>query len=580
MELPQIVCSGILDDMPSGLVLSTLDGLVLYRNRAASQMIPVLEYQYQLFDLLPTAWNVVEDSVPRQSVMAGANGEELTAVISKTSLDGETPGLLVIFHNPEVLPGSLASPFGEPVSAYEALGAILSSSFDGLWLIDKSGTVLMINQGAERIHRLKKSQIIGKNINELSNMKVMDRSITREVFRHRKTITINQKLPRIDREILATAHPVFDGNDELKFVVIVDRDVTELNRLRREIQESQIHQERFRYQALNPAGNESLVDNGVINSSAMKRVYQQAIQAAQTESTILVTGESGVGKGFFVRLIHDASKQKKGPLTHLDCGAIPESLIDSELFGYESGAFTGARKEGRPGYLETANNGTLFLDEISELPISAQVKLLRFLDSNEFVRVGGVETRKSQARIVAATNKNLEEMVANGEFRKDLYFRLNVVPLLIPPLRTRQDEIPYLIQHYLNIINTRNQTGKTIGRRAMDLLLAYSYPGNVRELINIVEQMMVLSSHDHLGVEDLPQHVTMDVFPLAAWTGSKGWKLKEAVDALEREMIQEALTRFGTQRKAADFLGIDQSTLARKAKKYGICWEMVIHRDD
>jgi PAS domain S-box-containing protein len=459
----------------------------------------------------------------------------------------------------------------------QALEAVFSSSFDGLWLIDHTGTVVMINQGAERIHQLNKKDVIGKDIRELSEMQVMDRSITLEVFRHKSSLTINQTLPRIDKEILVTATPVFGDNGELKFVVVLDRDVTELVRLRRELKAIQKVAGGPSHPLPMPLKNEALQGFGIVVSEAMKRVYRQAMQAASSDSTIMLMGESGVGKGYLAAQIHNGSLRKNDSLIHLNCGALPQSLIDSELFGYERGAFTGARQEGKPGFLEAAADGTLFLDEISELPFSAQVKLLQFLDTNEFIRVGGTTARKSNARIIAATNRDLEEMVHRKEFRKDLYFRLNVVPLRIPPLRERRESLPWLIDYFLKRMNARNQREKRIHHKAMHHLCQYDYPGNVRELAHLVEQLVVLSPHDEIGIDDLPQHILSGGPTIDAWTVAKGWNLKTAQEVLEREMICKALHRFGSQRKAADFLGIHQSTLARKIEKLGISSDVILH---
>ena len=465
------------------------------------------------------------------------------------------------------------------IKAHEALNAILSSSFDGLWLIDKNGYVLLVNQGAERIHCLPKDELVNKHVTELSSMQVMDRSITLEVLKYKKSLSITQKLPRINREILATAHPVFDKEGEVKYVVIIDRDITELNSLRRKIRKNEQQKSKGHRDTINSSREGSVIEDGVINSKRMRQVYQKALQAAQTDSTILVTGESGVGKGFLVRLIHENSLNESRPFVHLDCGTIPESLIDSELFGYKKGAFTGANSDGKAGFLETADKGTLFLDEISELPINSQKKLLRFLDSKEFIPVGGVTTKRSSARVIAATNRDLKAMTASGLFRQDLFYRLDVVPIVIPPLRERLEDIPIMINYFLNKLNLANNTHKIIDREVIDVLVRYPFPGNVRELANIVEQMAVLSPFDVIKVEDVPRHLFQKIPLLAIWTGNQGWNLKKAVRELEREMIADALKRFGSQREAAKHLSIDQSTLARKAKKLGIRQEMVIHQD-
>jgi transcriptional regulator with PAS, ATPase and Fis domain len=295
---------------------------------------------------------------------------------------------------------------------------------------------------------------------------------------------------------------------------------------------------------------------------------------------VLIQGESGVGKGLFARLIHNSSARKNGPFIRVDCGAIPESLIESELFGYEGGAFTGAKAKGKPGRFEMAEDGTLFLDEIGELPLNIQVKLLRFLEDSEIVPIGGTKTKKIDARIIAATNQNLEKMVEQKAFRRDLFFRLNVVPLCIPPLRERKEAIPSLIHHFLEKFNKKCRTSKVILPSAVDSLCRYSFPGNIRELANLMEQLVVLSPSHSIGEEDLPSHVReANRNVLITTSGRIEWNLKEATENFEKELIKRALKVFGSQRKASGPLGVDQSTLARKAKKYRILADAIMHRN-
>ncbi|MEJ2170218.1 MAG: sigma 54-interacting transcriptional regulator, partial [Desulfobacterales bacterium] len=231
------------------------------------------------------------------------------------------------------------------------------------------------------------------------------------------------------------------------------------------------------------------------------------MRIARVDSSVLITGESGVGKGLIAGLIHDASARAERPLIHINCGTIPDNLIEAELFGYEKGAFTGAKQQGKAGYFEMADGGTLFLDEIGELPLALQVKLLHFLETGEVVRIGSTRSRRIDARILTATNRNLERMVADGGFRKDLFFRLKVVPLAIPPLRQRVEDIPPLIGVFLDKFNRKCGVRKTISSAAADCLRHYPYPGNVRELANLIEQLVVLTPGDRIDSGDLPAAV-------------------------------------------------------------------------
>jgi PAS domain S-box-containing protein len=459
------------------------------------------------------------------------------------------------------------------------LEAIIDSSYDGLWICDREGKVIRINRASEKINGVKADQVLGKRMEDLVREGLIDRSVTLEALKARAAITIIQKL-RNGKQILVTGNPFFDDQGEMSLVVVNERDITELDNLRNELEESRALARRYRSELSRIGSEKDLLSQMVIRNEAMHQVFDRAMKVAKVDSTVLIQGESGVGKGFFVRLIHRASKHKDGPFIRVDCGAIPESLIESELFGYEDGAFTGARSKGKPGHFEIAEGGTLFLDEIGDLPLNVQIKLLRFLEGNEIVRVGGTTTRKINTRVISASNQDLEEMVAQGRFRKDFFFRLNVIPLHIPPLRERVDEIPALINFFLKQCNDKCSANKLILPKAVDCLCRYSFPGNIRELANLVEQLVVLTPGKRIDLKDLPSHILRDESKPNPGLFGDEWNLPKSVAILEREMILRALKVYGSQRKAAGPLNIDQSTLARKAKRYGIRADAIIHNDD
>ncbi len=459
------------------------------------------------------------------------------------------------------------------------LDAIIDSSYDGLWVCDRYGKVVRINRASEKINGVNAKQVVGRKMEDLVREGLLDRSVTVEVLRARAAITIIQKL-RNGKQILVTGSPVLDDHGEISLVVVNERDITELNRLRNELEESRALARRYRSKLSQAQGKKNLLSQMVIRSESMHRVLDMAMKVAHVDSTVLIMGESGVGKGAFAKVIHMASRRKDGAFIRIDCGSIPESLIESELFGYEEGAFTGARAKGKPGHFEIAEGGTLFLDEIGNLPLNVQAKLLRFMEENEVVRIGGTTTKKINTRVIAATNRNLEEMSTKGEFRQDLLFRLNVVPLKIPPLRGRMDDIPPLICFFLKQFNKKCSMNKAILPRAVDCLCRYSFPGNIREVANLVEQLVVLTPGDHIDLEDLPSHVLMGESKKDVYLTRDGRNLPEAVASLEREIIVNALKTYGSQRKAAGPLGINQSTLARKAKRYGIRTDSIVHYDD
>jgi DNA-binding NtrC family response regulator len=322
--------------------------------------------------------------------------------------------------------------------------------------------------------------------------------------------------------------------------------------LRREIEERGVRQEKI-----------------IHRSAQIEELINLAGRVAKSSATVLIQGESGTGKELFARLIHSLSPRSHKPMITVNCAALPETLMESELFGHERGSFTGATQR-RVGRFELADEGTLFLDEIGEVPPSVQVKLLRFIQEGEYERVGGNQTLKSDARLVSATNEDLEAMVREGRFREDLFFRLNVIPLKIPPLRERREDISALMDHFA--ARYAKQNGKRIegmSREAVDRLIKYDYPGNVRELENIIERAVVICRGSVISIEDLPfkeekarsTHVSEE---------QKG-ALRETLDVLERRMIQEAMEAAGSnQTQAAARLGLSERMLRYKLKKYGL----------
>lgn len=279
----------------------------------------------------------------------------------------------------------------------------------------------------------------------------------------------------------------------------------------------------------------------------MIKALRQALKVSSVNSSVLLLGESGVGKGLFADLIHKNSPRAENPLIKINCGAIPESLIEAELFGYEKGAFTGAQAS-KPGYFEIADNGTVFLDEIAEPPLSSQVKLLRFLEDGRITRLGGTKSRTVDVRVLAATHRNLEEMVKQGSFRLDLYYRLNVIPLSIPAVRERTDCILPLIRHYVEQFCAKNGLKKRLTRAAMDALLAYPYPGNVRQLMNICERLVVMTETEMVDLKDLPSdvvtHQEEGSLPQLGW--QEQMSLQQTVDSVERTVLTQAWEHYGT----------------------------------
>ncbi|MGO9372796.1 MAG: sigma-54-dependent transcriptional regulator [Syntrophobacteraceae bacterium] len=338
--------------------------------------------------------------------------------------------------------------------------------------------------------------------------------------------------------------------------------------LKRAIEHKDLKEENvaLRYQILEQHRLERLIGQ----SAPMHHLYRIIKRVAKTDSTVLVTGESGTGKELIANAIHDQSPRREMPFVPINCGAIPEELLESELFGHEKGAFTGAFKE-RRGRFELANKGTVFLDEIGEMSPKLQVKLLRFLQETKFQRIGGSRTVEVDVRILAATNKDLERAVAENEFREDLFYRLNVIPIHVPPLRERDGDIALLIQHFLKQhCLKKNIPQKQMSAAAIESFEQYDWPGNVRELQNVIERLVILTDTDEIQIHDLPKRMqaAQKAEPRHIELGEDGINLKETLDDLENRLILDALQRSGgVKNKAAKLLGLNRTTLIEKMKK-------------
>ncbi len=455
------------------------------------------------------------------------------------------------------------------------LNSVIESSFDGLWISDGKGKVLRINKASEKINEVKASEVVGKNVRDLIKEGYYNKSVTLEVLEKKTSVSLMQKV-RSGRSILVTGTPIFDDEGNIKLVVVNERDITYLKELEEKLRESQVLTKTYQYELSKIQLRNLEKDNIIFKSEAMGKVMGTALRICNLDCCVLLLGESGVGKSLIAKLIHKHSSRSNGLFMQINCGAIPESLIESELFGYEKGAFTGAKKEGKPGILELADKGTLFLDEIDQLPFSLQAKLLHFLEDKEILRVGGTKYRKVDVRIIAASNQNLESLVKEGKFREDLFFRLNVIPIYIPPLRKRPEDIPPLVSFFLNKYNRKFKKDTSISSEAVDILCEYNFPGNVRELSNLIERIVVMAENKKIESKNIPQYVRNSVSPFSL--EKEELPLKKAVEKVESFIIRKALERYGSQNKTARALGVNQSTIARKIKKYGINSNVIMHK--
>ena len=367
---------------------------------------------------------------------------------------------------------------------------------------------------------------------------------------------------------MLTSIPLYKG-DRLQYVLTWCRDLTNFSQLCDDLQ-SAIEKNKLISEELEFYRKMTTSQNMIGKCPQMIALMKTVEYVAGTDATVLITGESGVGKEVLTNEIYQRSGRKGKPFIRVNCASIPESLMESELFGYERGAFTGAVKS-KPGMFELANHGTLLLDEVGELPRALQPKLLRALQEREIIRVGGISTIPVDVRLIAATNQDLEAMVEGGTFRRDLYYRLNLIPLHIPPLRERGDDIPLLAVHFLEKFNAKYGKKKELTDEAMQIMKEYPWPGNIREMENLLERLVIIGEEHWLTAPRL-MAILENGDGAALRLDPSGASLKDMVADYEKKLLKEALTRYGTTYKTAQALNTSQPTVARKAKLYGLEW--------
>lgn len=447
---------------------------------------------------------------------------------------------------------------------------ILNLFHDGIYISDSSGITLLVNEPYERLSGISAANVVGKNVLELKKSGVFSSIVNPEVVKTAETVTSVQEVN--GRKVVLHGHPVLDENGKVALVVTFVRDITVFSRLKEEIasQKSLVDYYQKQVSILNPE-DVFLNDGMVAASSASKKILKSLENIAPSDVTLLILGETGVGKDVLAKRVHRQSLRAHARFLKIDCSAIPENLVESELFGYAPGAFTGARAKGKQGFFERADGGTLFLDEVGELSLSMQTKLLRAIHDQEVIRVGSTSVTKVDVRIIAATNQDLEESVAKGTFRSDLFYRLKVAVVKIPPLRERKDDILPLMMVFLYRFNKKYDKHVKLSSKVENTLINYDWPGNVRELENMIHSSVVKSLKGRISYKDLPNGLatgTQRPETLSSFGSYDIGKrpLKEIIGNIERELINEALTVYKSVSKVAEVLQVDRSTVFRKTR--------------
>ncbi|MEW6401671.1 MAG: sigma 54-interacting transcriptional regulator [Chloroflexota bacterium] len=553
----------VLDSLCSAVIVTDIEGNIAFLNKSAEELTGSLKdvggqplervmQGSKIGEVLANGDRVLGNKVQFKNRMYLSDA---TPILENGEIKGAVAILLDISKSYEV---------SRQLEAVEQLNyelnALFDLSADGLVICNGEGIPLKINPAYEQIVGIKAEDFIGKHVTELVHRGVMKDLVTTKVLETRQVASIYQEIR--GREVLLTGAPVFDERGRIVRVIANVRDLTELNSLRRRLSESAVKLALYQNE-LSRLNAESIGDGAIINSPEMQKVMDLALRVAPVDTIVLITGESGVGKEVIARVIHETSARTQGPFVQINCGALPPTLIESELFGYDSGAFTGARAEGKEGLFEAATGGTLLMDEIGDLPIELQVKLLRAIQKQEFTRLGGTKVIKVDVRILASTNLDLTSLVEAGKFRKDLFFRLNVVNIHVPALRERASDIPPLVDFFVRRFGKRYNLYKRVPADLMERFLGYSWPGNIRELENTIERLVVLSHGDLLD----GSFFDASIFPNI--TGPLKSK-KDQQAQTDRDALLNAYRRYSSTRKVAALLGVNQSTIVRKLKKYGV----------
>lgn len=443
---------------------------------------------------------------------------------------------------------------------------VLDSVSDAVFIDNKDGFCTWCNKACEELYNISIDDVRGKHVDILEKTGIFSPSVTKRVLDELREITIIHE-NKHGKKLLTTGMPIFDADERLELIITTSRDIT---RLTSSTDSADITPTSLIN--LDDIDNLDLSNSDVIAESlSMKNVMSLTKKLATVSSTVLITGESGVGKGLIAKLLHEEGNRSSGPFVTVNCGAIPENLIESELFGYVAGAFTGSRSDGKRGLFEAAQHGTIFLDEISELPLNLQVSLLRVIQDREITPVGGVESIPIDVRIVSATNKSLRELVKQGKFREDLYYRLNVVPIIVPPLRDRPEDLLPLIQSTLMKCNEKLNENKTISSEALTILFKYPWPGNIRELQNIIERLTITTNDNIITEESLPVFLKQEAITNA--NTNVNLSLASAMEKAEKGILEKALADYGSTRAMAKALQVSQPTIVRKLHKHNLVQE-------
>ncbi|MGL6184447.1 MAG: sigma 54-interacting transcriptional regulator [Clostridium chrysemydis] len=564
----------VLKSTSNGIIVVDSTGDIILTNKSADNILSI-NYKdvvgKNVNDILPKfpISSVLKDKKPRLGTKIHLKDKMLLINTNVIEINKELKGAVSIFEDISNLE-KIKSELYEVKELKERLQIIVENVHDGICLLDKDGFITYVNKAYLKLTGESEENLLNKNIKEVSK-----NGLRHMVLKTGKVSTGNIIKKPSGTVVVGSVTPIkLDG--EIVGVLSIIKDLSEVQILTEMVNEISAKAEYLEGELYRREEPDKAFSKFIGRSGTTLDVLALAKKAAKTNATVLIRGESGTGKELIAEGIHLSSSNNKGPFVRVNCAAIPENLLESELFGHEKGSFSGAYKR-KLGKFELANNGTIFLDEIGEMGINMQAKILRVIQEREFGRVGGTETIKTNIRIIAATHRNLEEMVKNYEFREDLYYRLNVIPINIPPLRERKQDLAFLIGHFLEMF-TKNNSKEILGinNDAMECFLNYKWPGNVRELQNLLERIVTLSENDYITLKDLPIHIRSE---LNAFEKEEKNKIEEIITnsnevltmkEYEKLIIEKALKKYGSFNAAGKALGLTHKTVAAKARAFGI----------
>ncbi len=439
---------------------------------------------------------------------------------------------------------------------YDTFFEIIHNLYDEIWVYDNNYNIVYVNNACRRHYALSPEEIIGRNFSKLEDEKMWSPSILPHVYEEKKLYAIKQTTS-LGSELINIAKPIFDEEGEIKYVAMSVRDPLDHNQL--------FHPD---------YGDDDLLKidkNAIIfDSKKMKHTMSLAKKISQIDSNCLISGESGTGKTMLARYIHSISERKNKPFVCINCATIPAELIESELFGYVKGSFTGAKTEGKIGLLESADGGTVLFDEISELPYNMQAKLLTVLQEKEFFPIGSTVAKKVDIKIIAATNRDLIQLAANKLFREDLFYRLNIFEIYMPPLRERENDVEKLIFYFLNFYSNKYDIRHEFSQKALEILTNYSWPGNVRELAHTLEQLIVTVDDIVIDTKHLPSRFFKYEYAShpQVFDTSNIHSYSDALENFEKKIIEDAYKKYKSTRKVGAALNITQSKASTLIRKY------------